>query len=134
MTHHRARQSAFPQPGDRSRRGGTSILRFSSRKVWESRSMPLSSHYPAAVGSDRLRRGRTHLSGETVMDLRVHLKVCEACGCLWYRAQIDAKVYCTQCHERFKDFPTPESRKRRGRPRKVTLPTVFAVAAAAFGG
>ena len=66
------------------------------------------------------------------MDLRVHLKVCEACGCLWYRAQVDARVYCIQCHERFKDFPTAESRKRRGRPRKVTLSTVFAVAA--FGG
>ena len=62
------------------------------------------------------------------MELCVNLKVCEACGCLWYRAQVDTKVYCTACHEKLKDFPTPQSRKRRGRPRKITLPTVFAVA------
>jgi hypothetical protein len=61
------------------------------------------------------------------MDLRVHLKVCEGCGCLWYRSQVDSGVYCAPCAQRFKEFPTPESRKRRGRPKKVTLPTVFAV-------
>jgi hypothetical protein len=65
------------------------------------------------------------------MELRVQLKICEACGCLWYRTQIDTRVYCTGCHERFKDFPTPQSRKRRGRPRKANLPTVFAVQATA---
>jgi hypothetical protein len=63
------------------------------------------------------------------MDLRVHLKVCEGCGCLWYRLQDEIRVYCTTCHERFKEFPTPQSRKRRGRPKKTTLPTVFAVEA-----
>jgi hypothetical protein len=63
------------------------------------------------------------------MDLRVHLKVCEGCGCLWYRIQDEIRVYCTTCNERFKDFPTPQSRKRRGRPKKTTLPTVFAVEA-----
>jgi uncharacterized Zn finger protein (UPF0148 family) len=68
------------------------------------------------------------------MDLRVHLKVCEACGCLWYRAQVDPRVYCTQCDERFKEHPTVESRRRRGRPRKTILPTVFAVATSAFAG
>lgn len=61
------------------------------------------------------------------MELRVHLKVCEGCGCLWYRLQDEITVYCTACRERFKDFPTPESRKRRGRPKKTTLPTVLAV-------
>jgi hypothetical protein len=65
------------------------------------------------------------------MDLRVHLKICEACGCLWYRAHVDIRVYCAACNERFKEFPTPQSRKRRGRPRKTTLPTVFAVQASA---
>ncbi len=64
------------------------------------------------------------------MELRVHLKVCEACGCLWFRAQAETTVYCSACFERFKDFPTEVGRKRRGRPRKTTLPTVFAVEAA----
>ena len=61
------------------------------------------------------------------MELRIQLKVCEGCGCLWYRAQVETRVYCSQCYERFKDFPAPQSRKRRGRPKKTTLPTVFAV-------
>jgi len=61
------------------------------------------------------------------MELRVHLKVCEGCGCLWYRLQDELRVYCTSCNERFKDFPAPQGRKRKGRPRKITLPTVFAV-------
>ena len=72
------------------------------------------------------------------MDLRVHLKVCEACGCLWYRRQTEqgvyAGVYCTQCDKRFKEFPSPESRRRRGRPKKAVLSTVFAVATPAYGG
>ena len=63
------------------------------------------------------------------MELRVHLKVCEACGCLWFRAQAETSVYCSTCFERFKDFPTPQTRRRRGRPKKTTLPAVFAVAA-----
>lgn len=65
------------------------------------------------------------------MELRVHLKICEGCGCLWYRAHIETRVYCAACNERFKEFPTPQSRKRRGRPRKLNLPTVFAVQATA---
>jgi hypothetical protein len=65
------------------------------------------------------------------MDLRVNLKVCEGCGCLWYRTQVEIRVYCTACNERFKEFPTPQSRKRRGRPKKMLLPTVFAVRAEA---
>ena len=65
------------------------------------------------------------------MDLRVQLKICEGCGCLWYRAHVDIRVYCAACNERFKEFPTPQSRKRRGRPRKAILPTVFAVQASA---
>jgi len=61
------------------------------------------------------------------MELRVHLKVCEACGCLWFRAQVETTVYCAACYKRFKDFPTPVSRRRKGRPKKANLPTVFAV-------
>jgi len=65
------------------------------------------------------------------MELRVHLKICEACGCLWYRSQWETGVYCTACSQRFKEFPSPESRKSRGRPKKLILPTVFAVQASA---
>jgi len=79
-------------------------------------------------------RRRTLPSGENVMEMRVHLKVCEACGCLWFRAQAETTVYCSGCYERFKEFPTPESRKRRGRPKKTTLPAVFAVAGWSLGG
>jgi len=50
------------------------------------------------------------------MDLCVHLKICEGCGCLWYRAQTQGSVYCKGCETKLQDFPTPESRKRRGRP------------------
>jgi hypothetical protein len=61
------------------------------------------------------------------MELRVNLKICEACGCLWYRSCLETRVYCTGCSERFREFPTRQNRKRPGRPRKTTLPTVFAV-------
>ena len=55
------------------------------------------------------------------MELRVQLKVCEACGCLWFRSQVQGTVYCRSCDEKLKDFPSPESRKRRWRPsRKPT--------------
>ena len=63
------------------------------------------------------------------MELRVHLKICEGCGCLWYRSQSETRVYCTACNQRLKEFPTQQDRKRRGRPRKTTLPTVYAVQA-----
>ena len=61
----------------------------------------------------------------------VKLKVCEACGALWYRPATQQSGYCKACVEFLKDFPTVESRKRRGRPasRKSTglvLSTVFA--------
>lgn len=67
------------------------------------------------------------------MELRVQLKVCEGCGCLWYRAQTQGSVYCTGCEEKLKDFPTPESRKRRGRPNRKSLATIWAVAEATGG-
>jgi hypothetical protein len=50
------------------------------------------------------------------MESRVDLKICEGCGCLWYRSQEDKGVYCRACDTKLADFPTPESRKRRGRP------------------
>src|ERR1700684_2091913 len=65
------------------------------------------------------------------MELRINLKVCEGCGCLWYRTQIETRVYCAPCENRFKEFPTPQSRKRPGRPSKTTLSALFAVQASA---
>jgi hypothetical protein len=52
------------------------------------------------------------------MELRVQLKICEGCGCLWYRAQNHGCVYCRPCELKLSEFPSPESRKRRGRPRQ----------------
>ena len=50
----------------------------------------------------------------------VKLKICEACGSLWYRAEGNSSAYCGACEAKLKDFPTVESRKRRGLPsRKV---------------
>ena len=67
------------------------------------------------------------------MELRVNLKVCEGCGCLWYRAQVETGVYCQSCDERFREFPAPRIKKSSGRPKKITLPTVFAVEAGVGG-
>lgn len=52
------------------------------------------------------------------MELRVHLKVCEGCGCLWYRPDLlGASTYCRDCQTRLKDFPVITERPRR-RPRR----------------
>jgi hypothetical protein len=67
------------------------------------------------------------------MDVRVQLKVCEGCGCLWYRAQTQGNVYCRGCETKLKDFPSPETRKRRGRPCRKPLAKVWAVADAIGG-
>ena len=67
------------------------------------------------------------------MELRVQLKICEGCGCLWYRAQSQGSVYCQGCETKLKDFPSPETRKRRGRPARKPLGTVWAVAQAVGG-
>jgi uncharacterized Zn finger protein (UPF0148 family) len=67
------------------------------------------------------------------MELRVLLKICEGCGCLWYRAQNQGSVYCHRCEAKLKDFPTPESRKRRGRPSRKVLGKVWGVARATGG-
>ena len=67
------------------------------------------------------------------MEVRVQLKICEGCGCLWYRAQTQGTVYCRGCEVKLKDFPTPQSRKRRGRPPRKPLVTLYAVAEADGG-
>lgn len=64
------------------------------------------------------------------MELRVQLKICEGCGSLWYRAQTHEGVYCRECEVKLRDFPSPESRKRRGRPcRKPQIRNLKAVEA-----
>jgi hypothetical protein len=68
------------------------------------------------------------------METRVQLKICESCGCLWYRAQFQqGSVYCKQCETKLKEFPSPESRKRPGRPTRKRLIKIWAVAAAVGG-
>lgn len=62
------------------------------------------------------------------MDLRVQLKVCEGCGCLWYRAQNHRGVYCLGCDAKLKQFPSAESRRRRGPKPENTLVRIWAVA------
>jgi hypothetical protein len=60
------------------------------------------------------------------MELRVQLKICEGCGCLWFRSQCQMTVYCHGCEEKLKDFPSPESRKRRGRPSRKSAARIHA--------
>ena len=55
------------------------------------------------------------------MELCVHLKVCEGCGCLWLRPQFHRGVYCSACTETLREFPAPLTRKRRG-PRRGHKP------------
>jgi hypothetical protein len=64
------------------------------------------------------------------MELRVQLKVCEGCGSLFIRAEAEGKVYCRGCETKLRDFPSPESRKRRGRPGRKPIPRIWGVAAA----
>jgi len=67
------------------------------------------------------------------MEMRVQLKICEGCGCLWYRAQAIGSVYCQRCEVKLKDFPTPESRKRPGRQCRKPLIRAWAAAMATGG-
>ena len=67
------------------------------------------------------------------MEMRVQLKVCEGCGCLWYRAQEHGNVYCKRCDAKLRSFPTPETRKRPGRPGRTPRIKIWAVAGAMGG-
>lgn len=67
------------------------------------------------------------------MELRVQLKVCEGCGCLWYRPQPQRSVYCRTCEVKLQEFPMPVSRKRRGRAGRKSTVSTWAVAEA-YGG
>ena len=62
------------------------------------------------------------------MDLRVQLKVCEGCGCLWYRTQNHKGIYCLGCDARLKQFPPPQGRRRPGPKTAITLARIWAVA------
>lgn len=52
------------------------------------------------------------------MELRLELKVCEGCGCLWYRIQNQETVYCKECEIRLREFPVPTSQRRRRTSRR----------------
>ena len=71
--------------------------------------------------------------GEPAVELRVNLKICESCGCFWYRSQDEANVYCRDCKTRLNEFPSVQSRKRRGRPVRKVLARICAVAEAGGG-
>ena len=71
---------------------------------------------PRGTTATKKSAGRRREYGESVMELRVQLKICEGCGCLWYRAQTQGMFIAEECEVKLKDFPSPESRKRRGRP------------------
>jgi hypothetical protein len=64
------------------------------------------------------------------MELCVQLKICEGCGCLWYRVLNQGTAYCNRCEAELEKFPTPQSRKRRGRPVTKRLFNIWAVAEA----
>lgn len=66
------------------------------------------------------------------MESRVLLKICEGCGCLWFRAQTEGSVYCKGCTAKLIHFPTPQSRRRRGRPSRKLVALTWT--AAALGG
>lgn len=62
------------------------------------------------------------------MELQVQLKVCEGCGCLWYRPLNHGTVYCQRCEVKLKDFPGPETRKRPGSSVREPVMKIWAVA------
>lgn len=64
---------------------------------------------------DRRKRDECVFLELLSMEVSVHLKVCEGCGCLWFRAQHQASVYCKNCEVKLAEFPSPETRKKRGR-------------------
>ena len=56
--------------------------------------------------------------------LRLELKVCEGCGALWLRREIEPSVYCTTCTTRLASFPPTRSKRGGGRPRTRTSATL----------
>jgi hypothetical protein len=52
--------------------------------------------------------------------LRLELKVCESCGVLWLRRDVETNVYCTSCATRLANFPPVAQKRPGGRPRTST--------------
>jgi len=71
--------------------------------------------------------------GEPIMELRVQLKVCEGCGCLWYRSHTHGSIYCRNCAAWLAEFPPPQGRLRTRKRRPAQLKQVWAVAESAGG-
>lgn len=67
------------------------------------------------------------------MEFRVQLKICEGCGCLWFRAMGQTDVYCHGCETKLREHPEPGSRKRRGRVGRNPVPQIWGVAEAIGG-
>ena len=65
-------------------------------------------------------------------DLRVDLKVCEACGALWLRGGVADGVYCRGCARKLAQFPAPKGRHAGGR--KPRLARVTGCASSVFAG
>ena len=57
--------------------------------------------------------------------VKMQLKVCEGCGALWVRSLV-CGVYCQRCAVLLSDFPSPQTRRRRGRPVKTMRELAFA--------
>jgi hypothetical protein len=61
------------------------------------------------------------------MEVCVQLKICENCGCLWFRST-QQSVYCSECEMKLRAFPAPETRKRPGRKSRKPVMKICAVA------
>jgi hypothetical protein len=88
----------------------------------------LAPRHPGRIDQMKTTAGIAINRGDVMMDLRVQLKVCEGCGCLWYRSQNQRRVYCNGCDTRLKQFPPVQSRRRPGPKTAITLARILAVA------
>jgi hypothetical protein len=67
------------------------------------------------------------------MELTLELKICEGCGCLWFRVRNQETVYCRECEIRLSEFPAPTKQRRRRAPR-FNPPLRLRPAASTAGG
>jgi hypothetical protein len=68
------------------------------------------------------------------MELTLELKICEGCGCLWYRVRNQESVYCRECENRLSEFPAPTRQRRRRWPKFKLLFRPLPAASTAGGG
>jgi predicted amidophosphoribosyltransferase len=69
-------------------------------------------------------------------ELRLDLKVCEACGALWLRAN-RSRVYCRRCALLLAEFPAPRGLRRKpvaGARRLAVVKATPKAATASVGG